>query len=226
VTFRAAVFASGGGSNFQALIDHARSGAEKSGVHDAGGDVDSAWEIVLLVTDRPDAGAIGRARAAGIETLVVPTKGRDAVEVGAELVAALEARRVDVVLLAGYLKLVPGELVTRWRGRILNIHPALLPDFGGHGMYGMRVHRAVLDSGASESGASVHFVDEEYDRGQVLAQRRVAVHPGDTPEDLAARVLEVEHRLYPEAVDNLCAALAAGVAPVAVLDARPYPDFA
>jgi folate-dependent phosphoribosylglycinamide formyltransferase PurN len=155
----------------------------------------------------------------------VATKGRDAAEVARELVGLVEAHRIDIVLLAGYLKLVPSPVVARYRGRILNIHPALLPSFGGHGMYGMRVHRAVLESGAAESGATVHFVDEEYDRGRVLAQRRVPVRAGDTPETLAARVLEVEHGLYPEAVDNLCAALVAGATPAAVLDARVLIDL-
>jgi formyltetrahydrofolate-dependent phosphoribosylglycinamide formyltransferase len=222
VTFRAAVFASGGGSNFQALLDHAALARARGGAAEA--DL-GAWEIVLLVTDRPDAGALERARAAGVEGAVVTTKGKDPAQVALELVGLLEAHRIDIVLLAGYLKLVPGPVVTRYRGRILNIHPALLPSFGGHGMYGMRVHRAVLESGAAESGATVHFVDEEYDRGRVLAQRRVPVRAGDTPETLAARVLEVEHRLYPEAVDNLCAALATGATPAPVLDARVLVDL-
>jgi phosphoribosylglycinamide formyltransferase-1 len=196
VTLRVAVFASGGGTNFQALLDHQRPGR--------------GWEIVLLLTDRADAGAVARAERAGVAAVVVPTKGRERSDVGAEMLARLEEHHVDVVLLAGYLKLVPPAVVARYPGRILNIHPALLPSFGGKGMYGMNVHRAVIEAGEPESGATVHFVDEEYDRGRVLAQRRVAVEPGDTPEALAARVLAVEHRLYPEAVDHLCDALAAG----------------
>ena len=103
-------------------------------------------------------------------------------------------------MLAGYLKLVPAAVIARYRGRIINIHPALLPAFGGPGMYGRRVHEAVLASGARESGATVHLVDEVYDRGAILAQARVPVLPGDTPERLAARVLEVEHRLLPAVV--------------------------
>jgi phosphoribosylglycinamide formyltransferase-1 len=220
VTFRAAVFASGGGSNFQALLDHTRRAAkqrERGGAEAGAG----GWEIVLLVSDRADAGALERARVAGVATAVVSTRGRGETEVARELLELLEKHRIGIVLLAGYLKLVPREVVSRYRGRILNIHPALLPSFGGEGMYGIHVHRAVLASGARESGATVHFVDEEYDRGQVFAQRRVPVLPGDTPEALAARVLEVEHRLYPEAVDRLCAALAAGRAPEPVLDHPP-----
>ena len=113
---------------------------------------------------------------------------------------------MELVVLAGYLKLVPAEVVAAWRGRIVNVHPALLPAFGGPGMYGLRVHRAVLASGASESGASVHLVDEVYDRGAVLAQARVPVEPGDTPERLAARVLAAEHRLLPAVVRAAAAA--------------------
>lgn len=196
MTLRVAVLASGGGTNFQALLDHQRPGG--------------GWEIVLLLTDRADAGAVARAERAGVAAVVLQTKGRELADVGAEMLARLEEHHVDVVLLAGYLKLVPPAVVARYPGRILNIHPALLPAFGGKGMYGMNVHRAVIEAGVPESGATVHFVDEEYDRGRILAQRRVAVEPGDTPEALAARVLAVEHRLYPEAVDHLCDALAAG----------------
>jgi phosphoribosylglycinamide formyltransferase-1 len=199
VRLRAAVFASGGGTNFQALLDHQRP--------------EGSWEIVLLLSDRADAGALARAEATGVATAVVSTKGRGLDAVGQDMVGLLEAHAIDVVLLAGYLKLVPPDVVVRYPRRILNIHPALLPAFGGKGMYGMNVHRAVIEAGASESGATVHFVDEEYDRGSVFAQRRVALGSGDTPEDLAARVLEVEHQLYPEAVDHLCDALAAGQEP-------------
>jgi len=107
------------------------------------------------------------------------------------------------VVLAGYLKLVPPAVVARFRWRMINIHPALLPAHGGPGMYGNRVHAAVLTSGATESGATVHYVDEQYDRGPIIAQQRVPVRPGDTAETLAARVLEVEHRLLPLVVLEL-----------------------
>ena len=125
----------------------------------------------------------------------------------AEWLVRLDRHRTDLVVLAGYLKLVPAPVIARFRDRILNIHPALLPSFGGKGMYGLRVHEAVLASGARESGATVHLVDEAYDRGAVLGQARVPVLPDDTPDRLAARVLEVEHRLLPAAV---LAAAAAG----------------
>jgi phosphoribosylglycinamide formyltransferase 1 len=196
VKLRTAVFASGGGSNFQALLDQ----QSPAGL----------WEIVLLVTDRPEAGAVARARAAGVAVEVVSPASREPGEVARELIDVLESHAVQLILLAGYLKLVPRAVVERYRHRILNIHPALLPKFGGKGMYGLRVHRAVLEAGDSESGASVHLVDEEYDRGQVIARRRVPVQDGDTPETLAARVLAAEHELYPAAVDHVCKTIAAG----------------
>ena len=201
-----AVFASGGGTNFQALLDH-RS---------------EAWRVALLVCNR-EAGAIERARAAGVDWVVVPTKARDADEVAQEMLAVLERHSIDVICLAGYLRLLPNAVVHRYSRRILNIHPALLPEFGGKGMYGMKVHEAVVASGCVETGATVHLVDEEYDRGAVLAQRRVRVHPGDTPEQVAARVLEVEHALYPLAVDHLCAALLAGRDVESMTDAHDEP---
>jgi phosphoribosylglycinamide formyltransferase-1 len=194
VTLRAAVFASGGGTNFQALLDHQRP--------------NGSWEIVLLLSDREDAGALDRARGAGVPASVVPTKGRTLDDVGAEMLGLLEAHAIDIILLAGYLKLVPPGVVSAYSGRIVNVHPALLPSFGGKGMYGLNVHRAVIESGEAESGVTVHLVDEEYDRGRILAQRRVPVVPGDTPELLAQRVLAVEHELYPQAVDKLCDDLA------------------
>lgn len=196
---RAAVFASGGGSNFQSLLDHQVS--------------DPPWHIALLVSDRDSAGALGRAERAGLPARVIRTKGRDAEDVATETLATLDEHGVQVIFLAGYLKLLPAQVVQAFPGSILNIHPALLPAFGGKGMWGIHVHRAVLASGARLSGPTVHFVDEEYDRGGILAQWPVPVLPGDAPEDLAARVLTVEHRLYPMAADHLCRALAEGRTP-------------
>ena len=117
-----------------------------------------------------------------------------------EWLLALEAQSADLLVLAGFLKLVPSEVIARYRGRIINVHPALLPAFGGKGMYGIRVHEAVLQSGAAETGCTVHLVEEEYDRGMILAQARVPVLPGDTAQVLASRVLEQEHRLLPAVV--------------------------
>lgn len=191
-----AVFASGGGTNLQSLLDHRSP--------------DPAWRVRLVVSDREDAGALERARAAGVATRVVPTRDRPSDEVAAETLFALDEHDVRLVFLAGYLKLVPAQVVATYRRRILNIHPALLPGFGGKGMYGTNVHRAVLESGVRLSGPTVHYVDEVYDGGTILAQWPVPVLPGDTPEALAARVLEVEHILYPLAADHLARAVVAG----------------
>ena len=179
---RVAVLVSGGGTNLQALLD---------AFHDS-----PIARIARVISNRPDAGALERARRSNVPTVVL-RKPDDA----GELLAALGD--AQLVVLAGYLKLVPGAVVRQFRGRMINIHPALLPDFGGAGMYGQRVHEAVLASGAKESGPTVHFVDEEFDRGAIIAQERVPVKAGDTPETLAARVLEAEHRLLPRVVLDL-----------------------
>ena len=192
----AAVFASGSGTNFQALFDH-QSAA-------------SSWRITLLFSDRESAGALGRARVSGVEPAVVPVKDRSPEDVSRDTLEVLRAHDVDVLLLSGYLRLLPLAVISRFRRRILNIHPALLPEFGGKGMYGMNVHRAVVEAGVPMTGATVHYADEEYDTGPIIAQWPVPVRPGDNAEDVAARVLEVEHLLYPVAVDHVCDALVAG----------------
>ncbi|MGQ0814770.1 MAG: phosphoribosylglycinamide formyltransferase [Gemmatimonadota bacterium] len=199
MTVRLAVFASGGGSNLQALIDRFQVVKE------------SPVRIVLVLSDRENAGALQRARTAGIYGTVVEVEGRPVDFVAREMLAALEGADIDLIALAGYLKRVPPAVIRHYRDRILNIHPALLPAFGGKGMYGLRVHRAVLDSGCTVSGPSVHYVDEEYDTGRIIAQWPVPVLPADTPESLAARVLEVEHILYPAAVELVAGSLSRGV---------------
>ena len=179
---RVAVLVSGGGTNLQALLD---------ALHDS-----LIARVTRVISNRPAAGALQRARRAGVPTTVL----RDAGDPG-ELQAALGD--AQLVVLAGYLRLVHPSIVARFRGRMINIHPALLPDFGGPGMYGHRVHEAVLASGAKESGATVHFVDEQFDSGAIIAQEKVPIEPGDTPDSLAARVLEAEHRLLPNVVLEL-----------------------
>ena len=190
---RIAVALSGRGSNLEALLRALGPGAPA--------------EIVLVVSDRADAAGLARARGRAIpaEVLSQPTAGD-------QWLSLLRASQADLIVLAGYVKLVPAAVIAAYRGRIINIHPALLPAFGGKGMYGLRVHQAVLASGVRETGATVHLVDEVYDRGAVLAQARVPVLPGDTPERLAERVLEVEHRLLPAAV--LAAAVAGRPVPI------------
>jgi phosphoribosylglycinamide formyltransferase-1 len=187
MTMHIAVAISGRGSNLEALLRALGPGAPA--------------EIVLVLSDREAAG-LEHARARDIPVVVLSDPGEAAAWLG-----ALNQHQVALIVLAGYLKLVPAPVVAAYRGRIINTHPALLPAFGGKGMYGGRVHRAVLASGAKETGVTIHLVDEVYDRGEVLAQMRVPVLPGDTAERLASRVLEVEHRLLPAAV---LAAAAAG----------------
>lgn len=156
--------------------------------------------IALVVADRPHAPAIGKAQRRGLPTLVLPSRGVDPRAWGDELSAALDARGVELVVLAGFLTILPPAWVERWRGRAVNVHPALLPKFGGPGMYGPRVHRAVLASGDRESGATVHLVTGEVDAGPPLAQARVPVLAGDTPESLRARIHPVEVELLAETV--------------------------
>ena len=178
---RIAVLASGSGSNLQALIDHFRAiGASRAG------------DLVLVASNRADAGALERGARAGIVTDVV---GGDAA-----LDDLLAAHRIDLVVLAGYLKLIPRDVTQRFAGRMINVHPAPLPMFGGAGMYGARAHRAVLASGVSVSGPTVHFVDELFDHGATIAHWPVPVLHGDDEHTLAARVLRAEHLLFPRAV--------------------------
>lgn len=178
---RLAVCVSGRGSNLVALLD-------------ALGDSPLA-QVVLVLSNRVDSPALERSRERGI-----PAEVLERWQDPTDWLERLRRHQVDLLVLAGYLKLVPAGVISEYRGRILNIHPALLPDFGGPGMYGHRVHEAVLQSGRQVSGATVHLVDEEYDRGEILGQARVPVLPDDTPESLAARVFRAEHRLLPAVV--------------------------
>lgn len=185
---RLAVFASGGGSNLQAILDAARAGTLRA-------------EVVLVVADREAAGALDRARRHGVPTAVLrPADFADAEAFGRAMLGVLEEHRVSFVALAGYLRRIPDAVVRAFRHRIVNVHPSLLPAFGGPGFYGRRVHEAALAHGVRWSGATVHLVDEDHDTGPIVLQEPVRVEPGDTPEALAARVLAVEHRLYPEAL--------------------------
>jgi phosphoribosylglycinamide formyltransferase 1 len=190
---RVAVLASGGGSNLQAILDY----------FDALGP-DRGGNVVLVASDRAGAGALDRARARGIDAVHIAHPAD-----GEALLSLLEAHAANAVVLAGYLRLVPNAVVRRFRGRMVNVHPALLPSFGGPGMYGRRVHDAVLAAGARVSGATVHFVTEEYDRGAIIAQWPVPVFEEDTADALAARVLRVEHLLLPRVVELLAAELLA-----------------
>ncbi|KDP39217.1 hypothetical protein JCGZ_00974 [Jatropha curcas] len=187
-----AVFVSGGGSNFKSVHEACIQGS----VH---------GDVVAVVTNRKGCGGAEYARNKEIPVVLFPrTKDEPDGLSPRDLVAALREFEVDFILLAGYLKLIPAELVQAYPKRILNIHPALLPAFGGKGYYGMKVHKAVIASGARYSGPTIHFVDEHYDTGLIIAQRVVPVLANDTAEELAARVLREEHRLYVEVTAALC----------------------
>jgi phosphoribosylglycinamide formyltransferase 1 len=180
---RIGVLASHEGTTLQAILDACAAG-------------EIAARVVTVISNNSDSGALRRARAAG--SLAVHLSSKTHPEPGAldqAIVRTLAEQQVDVVFLAGYMKKLEPGLLERYRGRILNTHPALLPKFGGHGMYGMNVHEAVLKAGEFESGPSVHLVDAEYDTGRVLAQAQVPVESDDTPATLAARVQERERKL-------------------------------
>jgi phosphoribosylglycinamide formyltransferase 1 len=182
---RVAVLASGGGSNLQSILDYFDAqGAERSAM------------VALVASDRTAARALDRARERGIAS--VPMDAAQRTEGMASLLASHD---IDIVALAGYLRFVPGDVTRRWRGRIMNVHPSLLPSFGGAGMYGSRVHQSVISAGVRVTGVTVHFVDEEYDRGPIIAQWPVPVLIGDSAESLGNRVLAMEHALYPAMVD-------------------------
>ena len=184
---RIGVLASGGGSNLQAILDHlAALGDARCG------------DVVLVASNRPDAGALARAARSGIASEVLRSSHAPD---GADVGTVLDEHGVELVALAGYMRLVPADVTAAYRGHMLNVHPALLPEFGGPGMYGARVHRAVVQAGAPFSGPTVHFVDEVYDHGAVIAQWPVPVLPGDDDRTLAARVLRAEHLLYPRVVN-------------------------
>jgi formyltetrahydrofolate-dependent phosphoribosylglycinamide formyltransferase len=209
---RIAVLASGGGSNLQALLDHFDWLADRRG-----------GEVVVVGSDRSNAGALERAARRAIPISVLATRQRPE---GDSLADILEQHDVDLVVLAGYLRLVPLDVVRKYEGRIVNVHPALLPAFGGAGMYGPRVHHAVIESGARVTGVTAHFVDEVYDRGRIIAQWPVPVFAGDDAGTLAARVLRVEHLVYPRVVDAVAAGRTtlsncAGGVDTTVVDVRP-----
>ena len=193
---RVAVFVSGGGTNLQALID-------------ARGTVLCSGELALVVSNVPGAYALERAKKAGIPTEVVNKK-----ELGSQtafeekLVAVLTDYRIDLIVLAGFMTILTENFTARYPKRILNVHPSLIPSFCGEGFYGLRVHQAALDYGVKVTGATVHFVNEIPDGGEIIAQKAVDILPGDTPETLQKRVMEqAEWILLPQATEKVCASL-------------------
>ena len=190
---RLAVLISGSGTNLQAILNRFNAGDERD-----------VARVELVISDRNTARGLDRARRAGAEpTVILPSDFASDELFGEELMRCFKRHDIEYVVLAGYLRMIPLTVVRAWRNRIVNIHPALLPLFGGRGMYGKRVHEAVLASGMKVSGATVHFVDEEFDHGPIIAQRAVPVYSDDTAASLAARVLEVEHVLLPEVIGSI-----------------------
>jgi phosphoribosylglycinamide formyltransferase-1 len=188
---RLLVCASGGGRSLENLVQAARRGALDA-------------EVALVVASKPGIGALERARRLGIPWLVLdPERELSPERLSEELFAAADEAGCALVVLAGWLRLL--RVPERWRGRVVNIHPALLPAFGGRGYWGLRVHRAVLERGSWFTGCTVHLVDDEYDHGPILLQRVVRVRKGDTPETLAARVFRAEKKALPEALRRLLA---------------------
>ena len=184
---RVAILISGRGSNMAALLEAAKA-------------PDYPAEIVLVVSNVPDAAGLARAHAAGVTTAVLDHKpfGKDRAAFEAALQNALDQHRIELICLAGFMRLFTAQFVQRWSGRMLNIHPSLLPLFPG-----LDPHGQAIRAGATTSGATVHFVIPETDAGPIIAQESVPVLPGDTPDSLAARVLQVEHRLYPLALKRV-----------------------
>jgi phosphoribosylglycinamide formyltransferase-1 len=188
---RLGFLASHGGSNVQAILDACREGRLDA-------------EPCVVISNNSDAPVLDRAMAARVPAFHLSAHVHpDPTRLDEAILATLEKHRVNLIVLAGYMKKLGPKTLARYRGRVLNMHPALLPKFGGRGMYGHHVHEAVLAAGEKESGATVHLADAEYDTGRILAQRKVPVRAGDTSESLAARVLEVEHQLYAETLQRI-----------------------
>lgn len=184
-------FASGSGSNVQAIIDSIKRG-----------NLDAVPKVVI--TNNSRAGVVDKAKRENIpfyhiSRVTHPAKSNRT----NEMINILKKHNVDLVVLGGYMKKLPDELLREFNGKVINIHPALLPDHGGKGMYGLNVHRAVIEAGDKETGVSIHIVTPEYDRGRVIAQRKIPVMPNEKPEELQKRVLKVEHKLYPETIQKI-----------------------
>lgn len=186
--FKIAVMVSGGGSNLQSIIDKSKSG-------------ELNCEIACVIGDRPCYG-VERAAEQGIESCVIDRKIYKK-ELCKEIDKVLSTKGVELIVLAGFLSIIDEEFVNKWKGRIINIHPSLLPKFGGPGMYGIKVHEAVLAAGEKESGCTVHYVDTGVDSGEIILQVKVPVLEGDTPEVLQKRVLVEEHKLLPNSIAKI-----------------------
>jgi phosphoribosylglycinamide formyltransferase 1 len=181
-----AIFASGAGTNAQAIIEHFR--------HNPG------IRVSLIVTNNPAAGVIKIAHSNKIISAIVT---KEALQNESLILKLLEALNIDLIVLAGFLQLIPGFLLRQFPGRIINIHPALLPKFGGKGMYGMKVHEAVLAAGETETGISIHHVNEHYDEGEIIMQKKVEISAHDTPELVSKKIQALEHEWLPKAIESI-----------------------
>jgi len=184
-----AVFVSGRGSNLRAIIESEQ--------------LKNLAEVAAVVSDKLNCGAFEIAQERGIPCFSVSQKARAGFVGFAEIIKTLDELKIDLVVLAGFLKLIPPEFVSHFNNKIINIHPALLPSFGGEGMYGMNVHKAVFESSAKVSGPTVHFVDEEYDKGRIIAQKCVDISDAASPEEIAGMVLKAEHILLPDVIAKI-----------------------
>lgn len=183
-----AIFASGNGSNAEAIIKYFK---KKSKI----------GQVSALLSNKSDAYALQRAKDSGVATYVF--KSKEFLDNPSDVINYLEEQEIDLIVLAGYMQLIPKELIKVYRDKIVNIHPALLPKYGGKGMYGMNVHRAVIENKESESGITIHLIDEEYDKGAILFQTRVTIYSTDTAESLAEKVMALEHKHYAEVIEKL-----------------------
>ncbi len=185
--FRITVLVSGGGSNLQSIIDAIEADEMQA-------------EIAAVIADRPAFG-LKRAEDHSIPAILIDRKENKGTL--SEKILKVIPEDTDLIVLAGYLSILSKEFIEKWKGRIINIHPSLLPDFGGKGMYGMRVHQAVIEAGRTKSGCTVHYVDTGIDTGDIIGQKEVEVRPEDSPEDLQKRILEKEHILLVESINKI-----------------------
>lgn len=195
---RIAVLVSGGGTNLQALIDSQNSGVINSG------------EIVLVLSNKADAYSLQRARNAGIKAVAV-TKAEFQTDFESKIIETLEENNIELIVLAGFMCILSKDFTDKYKNRIINVHPSLIPSFCGEGFYGLRVHRAALEKGVKVSGATVHFVNEIPDGGEIIMQKAVEVLDGDTPETLSARILEnAEWKILPASTELVCSKILKG----------------
>lgn len=181
-----AIFASGNGTNAECIADFFKN--------------NNAVQVKLILSNKPDAGVLKRAERMGIESFVF---NREMFYHSSEVISKLETVNIDLIVLAGFLWLVPENMLNKYQNRMINIHPALLPKYGGKGMYGRRVHEAVISNNEKYSGITIHYVNEKYDEGQVIFQKEIEVLNDDTPDTLASRIHEMEYEYYPKVIEKL-----------------------